>query len=158
MKFKAGIEQSIYIILILGRVPHDYFINSEDISERLKLSSSYTKKLMKLLVDEGLINSSTGKKGGFALAKPLSEINLSNIFDAVEGRGALFTDTDLGNHLMGNYNANQKKCSLKVVMDTIEKTWKSLLQEITFSDLEKKIELEYDTQNIDEWINNVIIK
>jgi len=120
LKFKTGIEQSVYILLILGRVPNDYSITSEDISERLKLSSSYTKKLMKLLVHEGLIKSTTGKKGGFALAKPLSEIDLSNIFNAVEGRGSLFSETDLVTHLIGEEKSPNKKCSLKIVMDTIE--------------------------------------
>ena len=158
MKFKTGIEQSVYILLILGRVPNDYSITSEDISERLKLSSSYTKKLMKLLVHEGLIKSTTGKKGGFALAKPLSEIDLSNIFNAVEGRGSLFSETDLVTHLIGEENSTQKKCSLKIVMDTIEESWKAVLQKVNLEELEKKIEQEYDTTNIDEWINKVTVK
>ena len=158
MKFKTGIEQSVYILLILGRVPNDYSITSDDISERLKLSSSYTKKLMKLLVHEGLIKSTTGKKGGFALAKPLSEIDLSNIFNAVEGRGSLFSETDLVTHLIGDEKTTHKKCSLKIVMDTIEESWKAVLQKVNLEELEKKIEQEYDTTNIDEWISNVTVK
>lgn len=157
MKFKSGIEQSIYIVLILGRVPHDYYITSEDISARLKLSPSYTKKLMKDLVHEGLIKSTPGKKGGFSLARPLSEIDLSNIFDAIEGRGSLFSETELAAHLTGNYDTTQK-CSLKVVLDTIEGTWRSLLKSINLNDLEKKVEQEHDMSNIDEWIKSVILK
>lgn len=158
MKFKTGVEQSIYILLILGRIPQDYSITSDDISERLMLSASYTKKLMKLLVHEGVIHSTTGKKGGFSLSKPLSEVTLSNVFFAIEGRGALFNETDLITRLTGDSNSVKKKCSLKIVMDTIEDTWKSLLEKVSLQSLEDKIEIEYDTTNIDEWIKSVITK
>lgn len=157
MKFKAGIEQSLYILLILGRIPRDHFITSEDISTRLKLSPSYTKKLMKLLVHEGLLISSTGKNGGFSLAKPLSELTLSNVFDAIEGRGALYNDTDLLSNLTGE-NSSSKKCSIKLVMDTIEDGWKSLLKQVNLKQLEEEIMKDFDTNSIDEWIKSVIIK
>ncbi|GAB2023481.1 Rrf2 family transcriptional regulator [Pseudolactococcus yaeyamensis] len=156
MKFKSGIEQSIYILLILDRTPQGYAITADDISNRLKLSPSYLKKMMKLLVHEGLILSSTGKKGGFSLAKPLSDINLANIFDAIEGRGAFFHETDLISNLVGEDSPTTKKCSLSIVMETIEDDWRKIMEEVTLEDLEKKIVLEYDTTKIDTWIQSVI--
>lgn len=158
MKVKAGVEQSIYILLILGRTPKNYAISSEDISTRLKLSPSYLKKLMKSLVHEGLVVSSTGVNGGFSLVKPLSDINLSNIFDAVEGRGAIFNETNLGAYFIGESTSTNESCSLAVVMDTIEESWRKILEKITLEDLEKKILLEYDTTQIDTWIHSVTDK
>lgn len=157
LKFKAGIEQSIYILLILGRIPNEHAITSDDISARLRLSPSYLKKLMKLLVHEGLLISSTGKNGGFSLAKPLSEITLSNVFDAIEGRGALYNDTDLISNLTGENN-NSKKCSIKLVMDTIENDWRSQLKQVTLQQLEEEIMKDFNSNSIDEWINSVIQK
>ena len=43
-------------------------------------------------------------------------------------------------------------------MDTIEESWKAVLQKVNLEDLEKKIEQEYDTTNIDEWISKVTVK
>lgn len=158
MKFKAGIEQSIYILLILSRIPHDHYITSDDISLRLRLSPSYTKKLMKLLVHEGLINSTTGKNGGFALAKSPSEITLTNIFNAIEGRGALYNDSDLLSNLAGENNIKKSHCSIKLVMDTIENGWKALLDQVTLKQLEEDIMVSFDVSGIDKWINKVIKK
>ncbi|GAB2023000.1 Rrf2 family transcriptional regulator [Pseudolactococcus yaeyamensis] len=155
MKIKSGVEQSIYILLILGRIPTDTSITSEDISTRLKLSQSYLKKLLKSLGHEGLVTSSTGKKGGFSLAKPISEINLSHIFYAVEGRGSLFNETKLGSYFIGEGATENKECSLSVVMDTIEDSWRKILENITLKDLETKILLEFDTTQIDAWIQRV---
>src|SRR5699024_12456762 len=68
VKISSGWEQSIYVLLILSRLPKGKHINSLALSERLHVSHSYLKKTIKSLVKEGLVKSSPGKLGGFSLA------------------------------------------------------------------------------------------
>ena len=42
-------------------------MTSTALSDRLNVSDSYLKKIIKALVKEGLVNSTTGKHGGFSL-------------------------------------------------------------------------------------------
>lgn len=157
MKFKAGMEQSIYILLILSRLPKGSTLTSDVISDRLNLSPSYLKKLMKVLAHEGLILSSTGKNGGFSLAKPIQEINLCNIFEAVEGKGYIFNGTDMiSNFVDDTITLEKKRCVISTIMESLEEKWKSSLREITLYNLMKQIEQQYDIKKIDEWIQEVI--
>lgn len=157
MKFKTGMEQSIYILLILSRLPKGSTLTSDLISNRLNLSPSYLKKLMKVLVHEGLILSSTGKKGGFSLAKPIQEINLCDIFQSVEGKGSIFNGTGIISHFVDDTIAHEKKrCVIEIIMETVEEKWKSSLMEITLYSLMNEIEQQYDIKKIDEWIQEVI--
>jgi Rrf2 family cysteine metabolism transcriptional repressor len=56
-----------------------------NISKRQDISERYLERLMTSLVTAGLVISMRGKKGGFRLAKPPSEIRLSQIIQATEG-------------------------------------------------------------------------
>lgn len=157
MKFKSGMEQSIYVLLILSRLPKESTLTSDVISNRLNLSPSYLKKLMKVLVHEGIVISSTGKKGGFSLAKSIHDINLRDIFEAIEGKGSIFNGTSLINHFVDDSSVTEKqKCVLEIIMQTVEDKWKSSLMEITLFGLMKQIEQQYDIKKIDEWIQEVI--
>ena len=50
------------------------------------------------LATAGLLSSSRGAAGGFALAKPATDISLADIVEAVEGPIALTMCSDSNNH------------------------------------------------------------
>lgn len=156
MKIRSGMEQGICVVLILSRLPKEATLTSEVISERLDVSHSYLKKLMKVLVHEGLINSSTGKKGGFYLAKPIEKINLYDIFTATEGRGSIFCGQDLiSNVIDGDKREENSECAITKIMGQVENKWKESLKEISLDTVMKQVEEQNDIKNIDEWIKTV---
>ncbi|PTJ91580.1 RrF2 family transcriptional regulator, partial [Staphylococcus simulans] len=113
MKLSSGWEQSIYVLLILNELPDGKSINSLALSERLNTSHSYLKKIIKLLVNEGLIISTPGKNGGFSLEKPLEEITFYDVFMAVEGRGKIFASQHLLRNFLGeNEGEKAQKCAV----------------------------------------------
>ena len=57
-----------------------------------------TQKLMGQLAGAGLLSSSRGAAGGFALSRPATEISLADIVEAVEGPIALTMCSDSNNH------------------------------------------------------------
>jgi len=55
-----------------------------DIAKRQGLSQSYLEQLLGTLRRKGLVNSIRGAQGGYALAKPLTDISVAEIILAIE--------------------------------------------------------------------------
>lgn len=56
-----------------------------EISEAMVVPRAFLSKIMRELVDAGLVESQPGRKGGYKLARPGSEITFRDIIEAVEG-------------------------------------------------------------------------
>ena len=57
------------------------------ISQRQQISVSYLEQLFSRLRQHGLVRSTRGPGGGYTLGRPAEEINMADIFLAVEGVG-----------------------------------------------------------------------
>ncbi len=65
---------------------HDCELYSTNfLSEELQIPNKYLSRIMTDLVRSGLVESIKGRNGGFKIAKPLDQINLLDIYTAVEG-------------------------------------------------------------------------
>jgi Rrf2 family protein len=60
-------------------------VSLKTIEEHQKISRNYLQQLMPPLKKEGLLRVTQGKKGGFTLARPPSEIKIGDIIRAQEG-------------------------------------------------------------------------
>ncbi|ERL65963.1 YffB [Schleiferilactobacillus shenzhenensis LY-73] len=149
-------EQAVYVILLLSRLPQGKTLNSMTISARLGVSQSYLKKIIKALVREHLVDSAPGKNGGFSSARPLSQINMYQVFGAIEGKGSIFNSQYLINDFVeGKDNGNEQECVISEVMDTVEEKLRSALTSVTLDQLLQKIEKIYDISQLDAWIAEV---
>ncbi|WP_412989813.1 RrF2 family transcriptional regulator [Pediococcus siamensis] len=152
MKISSGWEQSIYVLLILSKLPENKAINSLALSERLNVSHSYLKKIIKTLVNEGLVKSSPGKSGGFSLATPLKDINFYNVFVAIEGRGRVFASQHILANVLDISKAEVENCAVSQAMDHIEDTLKSTMTAITLDSMLRQLEEANDFSDLDNWI------
>lgn len=64
---------------------HEATVVLRDIAERQQISMHYLEQLFVRLRAAGLVKSTRGAEGGFALTKPPSQIKLSEIVEALEG-------------------------------------------------------------------------
>jgi len=71
--------------------------NSQQISKRVGVNASKLRKLLSLLVQNGIVISNKGTTGGFYLAKKITEINLQQIYCAIEDRKAFHLDVNFTN-------------------------------------------------------------
>lgn len=157
MKLSSGWEQSIYVLLILNELPNGKSINSLALSERLNTSHSYLKKIIKLLVNEGLIISTPGKNGGFSLEKPLEEITFYDVFMAIEGRGKIFASQHLLRNFLGeNEGEKAQKCAVTESLTIIEETLINTLTSITLENVSKDIKNHYDLTELQSWVSENI--
>ncbi|GBG96045.1 Rrf2 family transcriptional regulator [Lactococcus termiticola] len=152
MKLSSGWEQAVYVLLILGRLPEQSVIKSNSLAERLSVSPSYLSKIMKSLVNEGLVKSSLGKKGGFTLAKPLSDISFYDVFLAIEGRGKIFASQQLLINFLGTEGNKAKKCSVTEALDNIESTLVTTLSAVHLDKVAQQTSENYSLKDLDHWI------
>lgn len=60
-------------------------LTTEAIASRINVPLATVRKLLKLLVDAGLLRSQRGLKGGYRLAREASRISVADVIMAVEG-------------------------------------------------------------------------
>ncbi len=84
MKLSKTSEYAIRVLVYLAGTP-DTLFSVNQLHNDLDLPYKYLGRLMSRLAEAGLVNATQGKQGGFQLARPTSEIFLSEIVDITEG-------------------------------------------------------------------------
>lgn len=76
-----------YAVRSLTYMGHDPVVrhSMKEISEDQHIPLNYLAKIMRRLVKKGLVRSSVGPDGGYTLRKLPNEINLRDIYEAIEG-------------------------------------------------------------------------
>ena len=97
-------------------------LNVTQISEIMKFSRHHVAKVMQRLAKAGMVTSTRGPAGGFVLAKPPAEINLLQIYEAIEGK---IVDTDCP---LGYDECPFNKCLLDTMAEGVNKAFKEYLQ------------------------------
>ncbi|MDY5963524.1 MAG: Rrf2 family transcriptional regulator [Peptostreptococcus porci] len=82
MQLNKTTDYAVRILVFLGRKSD--FVSSDEISRATSISKNYTIKILRILTSEEIVKMKRGIKGGFLLNKPPSEINLYEIFVAME--------------------------------------------------------------------------
>ena len=136
MKMKSGVEQAICILIMLATQIDQRPIKSAILSKRLSVSDSYLKKVMRSLVVSGLVDSESGKDGGFKLKLTPEEITMLHIYEENEGTHSFVQPTNLAEKvfLRAEKIKDKKKEVLAVFFDA-EQQFKARLQKYTLDSL-----------------------
>src|SRR5919199_372634 len=84
MKVSAREEYGLRCLLQLARLGEGEFLTLAQIAEREGISQANAGKVLWLLNKAGLVTSIRGTKGGYMLARPASEIRLSEIIKVLD--------------------------------------------------------------------------
>ncbi|HZI18434.1 MAG TPA: Rrf2 family transcriptional regulator [Pyrinomonadaceae bacterium] len=96
MKVSAQEEYGLRCLLQLARLGEDEYLTLGQLAEREGLSQANAGKVLWLLSKAGLVASIRGTKGGYRLARPASEVRLSEVIkvlddDVLEGHCKSYT-------------------------------------------------------------------
>jgi len=89
-KGRYGVRLMLDLALHAGEEP----VTLKDIAARQEISEKYLSNIIPLLKNAGLVHSVRGSQGGYALAKPVSEITLKDILLVLEGSMCLVECTE----------------------------------------------------------------
>ncbi len=110
----------------------DKLVSASELSNQLKISRQFLRKILHLLQTKRILKSTKGIKGGFCLNKPPSRISLIDLIKVFQGK-VDFTNC-LFNHKIC---PNQKTCILRKEIKTIESYAVKRLKSLTLEKLLK---------------------
>jgi len=102
---------------------------AEVICDAEKISVQFAYKILKKLEENGIVQVFRGVKGGYALAKPGSDITLYDIYMAMENHLALIACLEDG--FVCPMNLCDSPCSVHQEFCRIQKVMESLMKEKT---------------------------
>ena len=153
MHLTKSTEQAICIMVMLYLQDRHVFVNSKEISQRLNISPTYLKKIMRKLVVNDLVKANTGIGGGYKY-KSNKKVTLYDIYVALNDEVEIFAlKTDYVSKIFEGALAVDKRYNkyLKKV-NTVNKAIKSSLEDITIESLVEDI-LEENAKIRLDWNN-----
>lgn len=107
--------------------------SAREIADTYSLPFEITAKTLQRLKDTSLIQSEQGARGGYTLAKPLSEVKLGEFLEMMEGPQAVVGCTNSQTQTAPcEYHV---RCEIKGVMGELNEKVKSFLWGISLADL-----------------------
>ncbi len=88
MIYSRSAEYAIRAFVHLAQVPEGKYAMVKNIAEQEEIPAHFLAKILQQLARKGLLRSSKGPTGGFALRVDPSEISLLNIVEALDGLAA----------------------------------------------------------------------
>ena len=153
MHLTKSTEQAICIMVMLYLQDRHVFLNSKEIIQRLNISPTYLKKIMRKLVVNDLVKANTGIGGGYKY-KSNKKVTLYDIYVALNDEVEIFAlKTDYVSKIFEGALAVDKRYNkyLKKV-NTVNKAIKSSLEDITIESLVEDI-LEENAKIRLDWNN-----
>lgn len=113
---------------ILVAADHPEYTSTVFISEKLSASKDHLSKVLQRLVKANILLSVRGPRGGFILARPAAQINLLEIYEAIEGQ------QKPKNCLLGRSRCALDSCIFGSWIPTINSQLYSMLKSKTLAD------------------------
>jgi len=103
------------------------FLSVHDIAQKHGISQHHLAKIGQRLVKAELVESHRGPGGGFKLSKSPEQINLLEIFEAIEG------PFKFGGCLLGNPACDRKECIYGGLIESVNKEFYEYFAETTLA-------------------------
>ena len=136
MHLTKSTEQAIFIMVMLYTQDRHVYLSSKEISQRLDISPTYLKKIMRRLVVNDLIKANTGVGGGYKY-KNSKKVTLYDIYVALNGETEIFVlGTDyVAKIFEGALDIEYRYKEYLKKVDFVNKSIKKSLQKITIDDI-----------------------
>ena len=139
MKITAQEEYGLRCLLQLAKVSAGQIVSVKEIAVKEGLSSAYVEKLLRILSRAGLVHSTRGINGGYALNRPASSTTLGEVIRAL---GAVQPTDHICTVFTGNAPAcvHFSDCGIRSVWSGLTNYIQSFLDQTALSSL---LESEY---------------
>lgn len=137
MQLGEGVEWAIHACVLLAVVPPDRALPAAKLAEYHELPAPYLAKQLQALSHAGIVESVAGRRGGYRLGRPATDVTVLDIVQAVEGRSPAFRCTEIRQrgpaHVDGHLPV--APCGIARVMWDAEAAWRDVLAATTVDDL-----------------------
>ena len=129
MQVSRTLDYAVRSLIYMGNheVPR---MSMKEISEAQHIPQNYLAKIMRRMVERGLIRSMVGPEGGYFLRRDPKDINLRDIYEAVEGEIRVIDCMD-----QDEVCALYENCTQLPVWDKLKVSMVKLLEKTSLEDL-----------------------
>ncbi len=129
MQVSRTLDYAVRSLIYMGNheVPR---MSMKEISEAQHIPQNYLAKIMRRMVERGLIRSMVGPEGGYFLRRDPKDINLRDIYEAVEGELRVIDCMD-----QDEVCALYENCTQLPVWDKLQVSMIKLLEKTSLKDL-----------------------
>jgi Rrf2 family protein len=136
VKLTKSFEQAVCIVVMLSTQEKGVPLATDAISNKLGVSPTYLKKIVRKLVVAGIVIAVPGNNGGLQLARHPHDITALDIIEAIAGPISLYEDTGLiGKVFEGGRNTERGLRVLQSLFEEASALLKQYFSGITAADL-----------------------
>ncbi|HXZ81803.1 MAG TPA: SUF system Fe-S cluster assembly regulator [Terriglobales bacterium] len=137
VKLSKLTDYGLLLMSCFARGERQKLHTARDLAAESNLPLPTVSKLLKELLQSGLLVSHRGIKGGYSLAKAAHQISLAEIIAALEGPVAL---TECSSDVSGVCDL-EACCTIKRNQQVISRAVRGVLEKLTLSDLTQPLQL-----------------
>ncbi|HVX22274.1 MAG TPA: Rrf2 family transcriptional regulator [Acidimicrobiales bacterium] len=137
MRMSEGVEWAAHCAVVLAALPDGEVLPAARLAEYHGVPGPYLAKSLQALARAGLVEATTGRRGGYRLRRPASEITLLDVYRAVEGDEGFFRCTEIRQRAPVPRPARSYRttCGIAAAMARAEAAWRDQLAGATVADL-----------------------
>jgi Rrf2 family protein len=137
MRMNEGVEWAVHACTVLAPLWPQHGLSLAALAELHGVPAPYMAKQMQRLSAAGLVRTSRGRTGGYALARAPSEINLWQIARAVDGVVPMFRCTEIRQRgPCGTPRENcTSPCGIAASFASAEMAYRKALEEVSVADM-----------------------
>lgn len=137
MRMNQGVEWAVHACCLLAPLSADRGLSLSALAEFHGLPSPYMAKQMQALSKAGIVRTSRGASGGYALARGAEAISLLDVVRAVDGGAGMFRCTEIRQR--GPCASPREDCAapcpIARAFAAAEAAWRAALAAVTIADL-----------------------
>jgi Rrf2 family protein len=85
LRISRKIDYGLRAMIYLASISPEAVVPFREIARQMAVPEDFLAKILKTLVDHGLVRSTRGPHGGYALGRPSADISFLDVIEAVEG-------------------------------------------------------------------------
>jgi Rrf2 family protein len=131
----GGVEWALHCCTVLSTA--DQPVPAARLAEYHDVSPTYLAKQLQALSRAGLVHSTHGHAGGYALTRSAEDISVLEVVEAVDGARPAFVCTEIrqrGPRAMAPQDC-VKPCGINRVMGAADAAWRASLAAVSIADL-----------------------
>ena len=137
MRLSDGVEWGAHCVVLLSFLPAHRALPTARLAEFNGVPAAYLAKHLQALSRAGIVESVTGPRGGYRLARPATEITMLDVVEAIDGVEPPFRCKEIRRRGPAAVPAREYTlpCGIHAAMDRADAAWRAELTATSVADL-----------------------
>jgi Rrf2 family protein len=161
MKMNEGVEWAAHCAVLLAALPEGTTLPATRLAEYHGVPGPYLAKALQALMRAGIVEATTGRFGGYQLARRPADITLLDIVHAIDGDDPMFRCTEI--RRKGPTRVARRlygpTCGIAAAMGRAEAAWEDELRRTTVADIARHVVAEAPPAALERgkaWLSDVL--